>query len=113
MKNRFHHMVLCDFPCCAPAKQMFSGVYWNKPVCLSIHMSVCVQNTCFHQSTGGGVKWHLVRALVEIGEIHLVRALVEIGEIHLVRALVEIGEIHLVRALVEIGEIHFRSVHIL
>ena len=21
------------------------GVYWNQPVCLSVHVSVCVQNT--------------------------------------------------------------------
>ena len=31
-------------------KQMFSGVYWNQPVCPSVSVSVCVLNTCFCQS---------------------------------------------------------------
>ena len=47
-----------------PAKQMFSGVYWNQLVCLSICVSVCVQNTSFYQSAGGGMKSHLATALV-------------------------------------------------
>ena len=38
---------------------MFSGVYRNQP-------SVCVQNTSFCQRAGGGVKSHLVTALVFI-----------------------------------------------
>ena len=33
-------------------------------VCLSVHVSVCVQNTRFCQSAGGGIKSHLVTALV-------------------------------------------------
>ena len=49
---------------------MFSGVYWNQPVCLAVcppvcpcvHLSVCVQNTTFCQSTEGGFKSHLVTA---------------------------------------------------
>ena len=32
--------------------------------CLSIHVSVCVQNTSVWQSLGGGIKSHLVTALV-------------------------------------------------
>ena len=44
------------------------GVYWNHPfcpsVCLFVHVSVCVQNTSFCQSTGGGIKSHEVTALV-------------------------------------------------
>ena len=43
---------------------MFSGVYWNQPVCLFVCpspcVSVCVQNTDFCQSAGGGVKSHSV-----------------------------------------------------
>ena len=43
---------------------MFSGVYWNQPVCPSVCpsvrvlfcVSVCVQNTTFCQSAGGGIK---------------------------------------------------------
>ena len=45
-------------------KQMFLGVYWNQPVCLSTYVSVCVPNTNFCQSTGGYVKSHLVTVLV-------------------------------------------------
>ena len=45
---------------------MFSGVYWNQPVCLSIHVSVrvfiCVQHSSFCQSAG--IKSYLVIALV-------------------------------------------------
>ena len=41
-----------------------SGVYWNQLVCLSICVSVCVQNTSFYQSAGGGMKSHLATALV-------------------------------------------------
>ena len=47
-----------------PAKQMFSGVYWNQTVCPSIRVSVCVQNTSFCQSAGGGIKSHLVTSLL-------------------------------------------------
>ena len=39
---------------------MFSGVYWNQPVCLS----VCGQSNTFCQNTGGGIKSHSVTALV-------------------------------------------------
>ena len=46
---------------------MFSGVYWNHPVCLSVCVSVCVQNTSFCQSAGRGIKSHLVTALVDRG----------------------------------------------
>ena len=37
---------------------MFSGLYWNQPLCTSIPVSVYVQNTSFCQSA------HLVTALV-------------------------------------------------
>ena len=37
--------------------------------CLSIDVSICVQNTSVCQSTGEGIKSHLVTALVLIGEI--------------------------------------------
>ena len=46
------------------AKQMHLGVHWNQPVCPSIRVSVCVKNTSFCQSAGGGIKSHLVTALV-------------------------------------------------
>ena len=51
-----------------PAKQMFSGVYWNQPVCPSVcvHMSVCAWNTSFCQRAGGGLKSYLVPALVSL-----------------------------------------------
>ena len=39
---------------------MFSGVCWNQPVCPSVSVSVCVQNTSFCQSAGGGIKSNLV-----------------------------------------------------
>ena len=42
---------------------MFLGVYWNHPVCPSVCLSVCVQNTSFCQSTGRGIKSHLVTVL--------------------------------------------------
>ena len=49
-------------------KPLFSwrgGVlYWKQPVCPSICVSVCVQNTSFCQSACGGSKSHLVMALV-------------------------------------------------
>ena len=44
---------------------MFSGVYWNQPVCVSVHESICVQNATFYQSTGGGIKSHSMTALVK------------------------------------------------
>ena len=47
-----------------PTKQMFSGVYWSRPVCPSICVSICVQNTSFCQSAGGGIKSHLLTAQV-------------------------------------------------
>ena len=34
---------------------MFLGVYWNQPVCPSVGVSVCVQNTSFCQSAGRGI----------------------------------------------------------
>ena len=61
---------------------MFSGVYWNQPICPSnssleqedlnprsfspknVCVSVCAQNTSFCQSTGRGTKSHLVTDLV-------------------------------------------------
>ena len=51
---------------------MFSGIYWNQPVCLSVHVSlqlfvnvsVCIQNTSLCQSTGRGNKSHVVTALL-------------------------------------------------
>ena len=46
------------------AKQMFSGVYWNQPVCGFFHLFVCVQNNSFCQSAGRGIKSHLVTGLV-------------------------------------------------
>ena len=40
---------------------MFSGMYWNQPVCPSVYpsvrVSVCVQDTTFCQSTGGGINF--------------------------------------------------------
>ena len=46
-----------------------SGVNWNQLVCRSLcpcapGQSVCVQNTSVCQSAGGGIKSHLVTALV-------------------------------------------------
>ena len=32
--------------------------------CLSVRLPICVQNSSFCQSTGGGIKTHLVTALV-------------------------------------------------
>ena len=43
---------------------MFSGVYWNQPACLSVHVYICLQNTSVCQSAGRGIKSHLVTALV-------------------------------------------------
>ena len=47
---------------------MFSGVYFNHPLCpsilMSIRVSICVQNTSFCKSAGRGIKSHLVTALV-------------------------------------------------
>ena len=47
---------------------MFSGVYWKQPVCpticLCVNVSVCVQNTTFCQSSGGGINSHSVTALI-------------------------------------------------
>ena len=45
---------------------MFLGVYWNQLVCLSISLSVCVQNTVtsFCESACGVIKSHFVTALV-------------------------------------------------
>ena len=55
---------------------MFSGVYWNQPVCLSIcvsiHMSVCLQNTSFGQSPGWSIKSHLVIAVVFSNMVDLI-----------------------------------------
>ena len=36
----------------------------QESACLSIHVSVCVLNTSVCQSAGGGIKSHLVTALV-------------------------------------------------
>ena len=51
-----------------PAKRTFSGLYWNQPVCPSVHVSVRVsvgvQNNSSCQSKGGGIKSHLVTGLV-------------------------------------------------
>ena len=47
-----------------PTKRMFSGVYWNHPVCSSVYVSIYVQNTSSCQSPGGGIKSHLLTALV-------------------------------------------------
>ena len=35
-------------------------------ICVSVHVSACVQNTSFRQSTGGRIKSHLVTALVSL-----------------------------------------------
>ena len=43
---------------------MFSGVYLNQPVCPSVRVSVCVQDTTFCQSAGGAIKSHSVTVLV-------------------------------------------------
>ena len=52
---------------------MFSGVYWNQPVCpsvcASVRVSVCVQNTTFCQSAGGGTKSHSVTVLVNFVKV--------------------------------------------
>ena len=42
---------------------VFRGI-WNQPVCSSICVSICVQNTTFCQSAGRGIKSHLVAAVV-------------------------------------------------
>ena len=51
-----------------PAKRMFFGAYRNQPVhrsvCPDVHISVCVQNASFCQSAGGGIKSHIVTALL-------------------------------------------------
>ena len=47
--------------------ECFRGVYWNQPVCLSVHVSVCVQNTSLYHSAG--IKSHLVTAVVTFGEV--------------------------------------------
>ena len=44
---------------------MFSGVYWNQPVRPFVRPSDFVRNTSFCQSAGGGIKSHLVTALVK------------------------------------------------
>ena len=40
---------------------MFSGVYWNQPVCLSgspfVHVSFSVRNTSLCQSAGRGISY--------------------------------------------------------
>ena len=50
---------------------MFSGVYWNQPVCLSLCLvvcvSICVQNTTLCQSAGRGIKSNSWIALVPNG----------------------------------------------
>ena len=40
----------------------FGGIL--ESTCASIHASVCIQNTSFYQSADGGIKSHLVTALV-------------------------------------------------
>ena len=60
------HYCFTNTTCYTPAKQLFSGVYWNQPVCSPVCGSVCVQNTSFCQSAGGSIKSHLVTALVSI-----------------------------------------------
>ena len=56
------------------AKQIFSGLYWNQPVCLSvclsIRVSICVQNTTFCHSTGGAIKSDSVTPSVYFGNMH-------------------------------------------
>ena len=44
---------------------VFGGIL--ESACLSVHVSVCVQNTSFCQRAGGGIKSHLVTALVFSG----------------------------------------------
>ena len=41
---------------------------WNQPVPVSICGSVCLQNNSFCQSAGGGIKLHLVTAVVATGK---------------------------------------------
>ena len=43
---------------------MFSGIYWNQPVCLSMCPSIYVQNSSFCQSAFRRIKSHLPIALV-------------------------------------------------
>ena len=65
-----------------PSKRMFSGVYWNQRVSTSVHVSsVCVQNTSFCQSAGGGIKLQLVTALVNIIIVVIIMAIYETLEI--------------------------------
>ena len=58
---------------------MFARVYWNQPVCpfvcVSVHVSVFVQNTSFCQRAGGGIKSHLVTALVSSTSAYLLEHL--------------------------------------
>ena len=67
-KMIYFHFFASSFPVYCyyyiPAKRMFSGVYWNQPVCLSVSVSICLQNASFCQSAGGGITSHLVRALI-------------------------------------------------
>ena len=42
--------------------ECFGGIL--ESACLSVHMSACVQNISFCQSASGGIKSHLVTALV-------------------------------------------------
>ena len=47
-----------------PRKTNVFGVYWNQPVCPSVHVSICVQDTTLCQSAGRNIKYHLVTVLV-------------------------------------------------
>ena len=46
---------------------MFSGVWWNQPVCPFVRVSF-VQDNSLSQSSGGGIKSHLVAALVPLAD---------------------------------------------
>ena len=59
---------------------MYLGIYWNQPVCGCVCVSVCVQNTNFCQDAGGGMKSHLVTALIFFCQCKMCLKVVRISE---------------------------------
>ena len=62
--STFYHISVITEGILHPRKVNVYGVYWNQPICPSICVPVCIQNTSFCQSAGGGIKSHSVTALV-------------------------------------------------